>query len=131
MMARTYDLSDDSVVVVVGSGAGGGVIANELAQKGVDVVCLEAGRTIAFEEIENDAEKMFAKLTWLDPRIGSGDMPRDFPVWSGKGVGGTTLHWTANLVRMQAHEFRPLSTYGKLRGTHAIDWPISLDDIAP
>ncbi len=130
-MARRYDLDDDSVVVVVGSGAGGGVIANELAQKGVDVVCLEAGRVIPLEEIETNAEKMFAKLTWLDPRIGAGDMPKDFPVWSGKGVGGTTMHWTANLVRMQAHEFRPRSTYGKLPGTNAIDWPIALDDLAP
>ena len=38
-----FDLSDDSVVVVVGSGAGGGTLSNELAQKGIDVVCLEAG----------------------------------------------------------------------------------------
>ena len=42
-MAKKYDLNDDSVVVVVGSGAGGGTLSNELAQKGIDVVCLEAG----------------------------------------------------------------------------------------
>ena len=38
---KTYALQDDSVVVVIGSGAGGGTLSNELAQKGVDVVCLE------------------------------------------------------------------------------------------
>ena len=42
-MAAPYDLNDGSVVVVIGTGAGGGTLANELAQKGIDVVALEAG----------------------------------------------------------------------------------------
>ena len=42
-MAAPFDLNDDSVVVIIGTGAGGGVLANELAQKGVSVVSLEAG----------------------------------------------------------------------------------------
>ena len=42
-MAAKYDLNDDRVVVIIGSGAGGGTLGNELAQKGVDVVILEAG----------------------------------------------------------------------------------------
>ena len=32
-----FDLNDSSVVVIVGSGAGGGTLGNELAQKGVKV----------------------------------------------------------------------------------------------
>jgi len=35
-----FDMNDNSVVVVVGSGAGGGTLSNELAQKGVKVVFL-------------------------------------------------------------------------------------------
>ena len=37
-MSAPFDLTDNSVVVVIGTGAGGGVLANELAQKGVSAV---------------------------------------------------------------------------------------------
>ena len=37
-------LNDDTAVVVIGSGAGGGTLSNELCQKGVKVVLLEAGQ---------------------------------------------------------------------------------------
>ncbi len=49
-MAAKYELNDASVVVVVGSGAGGGTLANELCQKGDKVVCLEAGNHLTLED---------------------------------------------------------------------------------
>ena len=42
-MAAPFSKTDDSVVVIIGTGAGGGTLANELAQKGISVVALEAG----------------------------------------------------------------------------------------
>ena len=53
-MANRYGRNDSSVVVVIGSGAGGGTVANELAQKGIDVVCLEAGSRMALADIVNN-----------------------------------------------------------------------------
>ena len=48
-----FDLNDDGVVVVIGSGAGGGTLGNELAQKGVKVVILEAGPSIEMQDFVN------------------------------------------------------------------------------
>src|SRR5207237_1307652 len=50
----TYETSDESVVVVIGSGAGGGTLANELCQKGVNVVLLEAGKRQSTATYVND-----------------------------------------------------------------------------
>jgi choline dehydrogenase-like flavoprotein len=69
---KTYDLNDSGVVVIVGSGAGGGTLANELAQKGVDVVLLEAGAQQSIDTFVNDEWASFAQLAWLDKRTTSG-----------------------------------------------------------
>ena len=34
-MTAKFELNDENVVVIIGTGAGGGTLANELAQKGV------------------------------------------------------------------------------------------------
>lgn len=126
-----FALDDSSVAVVIGSGAGGGTLANELAQQGLKVVCLEAGRRLAPSEVVNDEALMFERLTWFDRRIGTGSALRDFPVWTCKTVGGTTMHWTASCPRMQAHEFRARSAYGEMGDTSLVDWPFGLEELAP
>lgn len=123
-MANRYELNDSSVVVVVGSGAGGGTVSNELAQKGIDVVCLEAGSRLQLSDIVNDFNAMQQKMGWLDERLGA-------PTLLCKTVGGTTVRWSGITPRFQDHEFKPLSTYGKLDDTTAIDWPITLEELAP
>ncbi len=123
-MANRYELSDSSVVVVIGSGAGGGTMSNELAQKGIDVVCLEAGSRMQLSDIVNDTTAMHFKMSWLDKRLGA-------PAWICKTVGGTTVRWSGITPRFQEHEFKPLSTYGKLDDATTIDWPITLEELAP
>jgi choline dehydrogenase-like flavoprotein len=97
-MAAKYELNDDSVVVIVGSGAGGGTLANELTQKGIKVVVLEAGKRHEIGDFVNDEWDSFTQLAWSDMRTTSGSwrVHRDFPnlpAWIVKAVGGSTVHW--------------------------------------
>lgn len=136
-MAAKFDLDDDEVVVIIGSGAGGGTLANELAQKGVNkIVLLEAGKQRSLSDIENDEWKMFQKLSWLDKRVTSGTWQPartapNLPAWICKTVGGSTVHWAGVSLRFQPHEMKPLTTYGKVLDANLIDWPISYEDLAP
>mgnify|MGYP001463339344 CR=1 FL=1 len=41
--SKTFAHDDDSVVVIIGSGAGGGTLANELAQQGIDATNVSGG----------------------------------------------------------------------------------------
>ena len=128
-MAKTFDKNDDSVVVVIGSGAGGGVLGNELAQKGVNVVCLEAGPRFTLDDIENDWNTMFGRLSWLDSRKGTGDLNAGLPLWVCKTVGGTTVHWAGASLRFLEHEFKAKSAYGNIEGANLLDWPIDLHEM--
>ena len=93
-MAAPFDLNDDSVVVIIGTGAGGGTLANELAQKGVSVVALEAGGRYLPEDYVNDEWESFGQLAWLDMRTTSGDwrVARDFPGLPGLDRQGGRRH---------------------------------------
>ncbi len=70
-MGTKFDL-DREVVVIIGSGAGGGTLGNELAQKGIDVVILEAGKRHETNDFINDEWPSFNQLAWLDKRTTSG-----------------------------------------------------------
>ena len=116
-----FDLNDDSLVVIVGSGAGGGTLGNELAQKGVRVVILEAGSRYEIQDFVNDEWESFAQLAWTDMRTTSGAwrVSRDFPnlpAWIVKAVGGSTTHWSGATPRFMAHEFKARTTYGDIDG---------------
>lgn len=132
----TFDFGDDSVVVIIGSGAGGGTLANELCQKGIKVVVLEAGGVQSPNSFINDEWKSFSQLAWLDPRTTSGTwrLAKDFaglPAWICKTVGGTTTHWAGASLRFQEHEFRTRTVYGEIAGANLMDWPLTLKDLEP
>ena len=135
-MTPKYKLSDDSVVVIIGSGAGGGTLANELAQRGVKCVVLEAGKHWTQADFENDEWAMFNKISWLDKRISAGGWHHtktypNLPAWIVKGVGGSTVHWSGVALRFRPHDFQTRTIYGEVPGANVLDWPLSYDELAP
>jgi choline dehydrogenase-like flavoprotein len=88
-------------VVVVGSGAGGGVVASELAQRGRDVLLLEAGPHVTAA----DFVRWEAKAThdfWWPLRLAPLPGGEAIAFLGGRCVGGTTTINTK--VALRAHE---------------------------
>jgi choline dehydrogenase-like flavoprotein len=93
----------DYDVVVVGSGAGGGVVAAELAQRGRDVLLLECGPHLRAEDFARWEAKATHDLFWplrLAPAPG-GEM---VAFLAGRCVGGTTTINTKVALRAHARD---------------------------
>ena len=134
--------------VVVGAGAGGGVIAKELACAGLSVVLLERGKwQTAFDCRKDDLRNQrttalgcgFGPDEERCPRVvvdGSGHertvKPSDGSYSNNAAcVGGGTFSYGAMAWRFMRQDFRMRSTYGAVEGSTLDDWPISYEDLEP
>jgi gluconate 2-dehydrogenase alpha chain len=148
-------------VVVVGAGAAGAIVASELAQQGLKVICLDKGPRYTTDDfrLKHDEIRYYARgaivphmatdpLTW---RAGSADTADLLPWASGPlgtanplhlppslGTGGGSIHWGGSCWRFRETEFRMKTTIserlgsGALPGIHTlVDWPISYQDLEP
>ncbi len=112
--------------VVIGTGAGGAPILARLAQAGLKVIALEAGKSFDYREFPTD-ERAQAELFWTDERLSAGSNAVAFGNNnSGCGVGGSTLHFTAYTPRPQADDFKMFSEFAVGR-----DWCLSYEDLEP
>ncbi|HEY6644093.1 GMC family oxidoreductase [Povalibacter sp.] len=143
MTAKKYRDSELIDFAIVGSGAAGGVIARELAQAGLDVVLFEQGSRLSpadFEHdelkywflggITNDAEKN-PQTFRTAPTHRAEPQPLKPPLWYGRTVGGSTVHYTANYWRFHEIDFIERSVLGAIPGTGFDDWPITYADLEP
>ncbi len=133
-------------VVIVGSGAGGGMAAYMLANQGLKVCLLEAGAD--YDPAKNITQ---LKNPWDSPRRGAstkfrpfGDFDASYWGWEIEGepytkaagtqwdwwrsrmVGGRTNHWGRISLRFGPKDFKRKSIDGL-----GDDWPIGYEDVKP
>ena len=136
-------------VIVVGSGAGGGMAALQLALNGVKVLMIEAGRnyepakeTPMFNTPEMAPLRGHATpdkyFGFYDATVDGGwQVPGEpytnkegtegsFWWWRARMLGGRTNHWGRISLRFGEHDFRCASRDGL-----GVDWPMSYEDMAP
>ncbi|WP_321880953.1 GMC family oxidoreductase [Paraburkholderia bannensis] len=129
----------DADVIVVGSGAVGSNMANELAKHGKSVIMLEAGRKVPrWKLVENfrnsprkyDFNEPFPNSPWAHTSYAEGYIENtgSFRMLPGmlKLVGGTTWHWGGATWRYLPNDMKLKTLYGVGR-----DWPIEYSDLEP
>jgi choline dehydrogenase-like flavoprotein len=139
--SKVYD------AIIVGSGAGGGMAANQLANAGLKVALVEAG---AYFDPKDEATKTQLKWPWESPRRGAsttrafGDFDMsygdwevdgepyttkegtDFKWWRSRMLGGRTNHWGRISLRFGPDDFQHKSIDGL-----GENWPITYEDVKP
>ncbi|MFB6173686.1 MAG: FAD-dependent oxidoreductase, partial [Halobacteriales archaeon] len=123
-------------VCVVGAGPAGALIAHRLAERGYDVVVLEAGTRFDPEERAERMERAIRPAhgpasVWemggeRDAYASTGEWSYPLNRARVKGVGGSTLHWQGMVYRLHEADFETDSRYGV-----GEDWPIGYDDLQP
>lgn len=134
--------------VVVGSGAGGGVVACQLAEAGLSVVVLEKGRWHSpYEERKDDLVNQRNASLGVAYGPDEEKNPRVFVDLDGNErivrprqgeysanascVGGGTFCYGAQAWRFMPQDFRMRSTYGTIENSTLEDWPLTYDELEP
>ena len=134
--------------VVIGAGAGGGIVAKELACAGLSVVLLERGKWYtAFDCRKDDLRNQ--RTTPLGCGFGPDDERYRRVVVEADGreeivkpsnwaynnnaacVGGGTFSYGAMAWRFMENDFRMRTVYGAVEGSTLADWPISYSELEP
>ncbi len=138
-------------VIVVGAGAGGGVLAGVLSEKGKRVLLLDKGRDAPrYEDVGRDHLRN-QRLSQYGVNAGPDDLAADprvyenfrtgaaHPVLAMDGgyshnafiVGGGTRVYGAQAWRFHPLDFRMASTYGVPDGSSLADWPLEYAELEP
>jgi choline dehydrogenase-like flavoprotein len=115
---RRYRDAEEVDLVIVGCGAGGGVLAQRLARAGWRIVVLERG---PFWDPDRDwvsDEAGSRHIYWTDPRVIGGEDPVELGKNnSGHGVGGSMVHFAGYAPRFHPSDFET--------------WPYPYEELRP
>jgi choline dehydrogenase-like flavoprotein len=124
---RRFRNDEEVDALIVGCGAGGGVLAQRLARRGWKVLALEAGPFWDPDQDWVSDEAGSHHLYWNEPRVIGGADP--VPLGSnnsGRGVGGSTIHYAGYAPRFHPSDFRTRSADGV-----GADWPLRYEELRP
>jgi len=134
--------------IVVGAGAGGGIVAKELSVAGLSVVLFERGKWATFDDTDTD-ELISQRVTSLGAAYGPDDQRYRRVVVNEDGstnvvlpseggynnnaacVGSGTVSYGAMAWRFMQEDFKLKTTYGSVAGSTLEDWPITYEELEP
>lgn len=124
--------------VVVGAGAGGGIVAKQLASAGLKCVILERGQWPDYDDSPNDElinqrTHAIRPLHTLDRRkFSNAEKP-----WlhdhflNAACVGSGTVTYGAMAWRFMPQDFKLRTLYPNIKDSALADWPITYDELEP
>ena len=120
-MDKRYD------VIIIGSGAGGGTLARQLAPSGKSILILERGDWLKREAQNWDPAAVFEHNRYISADTWYDRHGRPFQPQVHYFVGGATKLFGAALYRLRREDF------GELRHHDGISpaWPITYEDLEP
>jgi choline dehydrogenase-like flavoprotein len=119
-------------ICIVGAGAGGGVLARELAARRRSVVVLDVGPRPSRAGIETYRPDWELRVENFLPgdsardRITLGPDSAPFYLLRFKGVGGSTMHYEGQCNRLHPRDLSRFSEYGI-----GADWPLAYEELLP
>jgi choline dehydrogenase-like flavoprotein len=114
-------------VIIVGTGAGGGTLAHQLAPSGKRILLLERGDWLPREKQNWDSRAVFVEGRYRAPETWHDDRGKPFLPGIQYFVGGNTKVYGAALLRFRKEDFGELRNHD---GTSPA-WPIGYDDLEP
>ncbi len=140
-------MNTDCDVCVIGSGAGGGPIAYELARAGYSVIVLEKGPWFTRDDFYKDEiaccrRTAYSSQPRFEPQVletkeetGSwwsrSTYQNGWDFWNGNCVGGSSNFMSGYFHRLKPVDFHLLSEFGPIEGASITDWPIDYEDLEP
>src|SRR5882762_763558 len=127
---------EETDVIVIGSGAGGGPMAFALSQAGFRVVVFEKGPCYSRTDYFHDEVLLGSDVGFFVPSLAeephvlilnNGTPQRSSMGWLACCVGGGTTHMGACLYRLHPDDFEVRTHFGKYERVE--DWPYAYADL--
>lgn len=120
-------IKDSYDIIIIGSGAGGGTIAHELAPTGKEILIIERGGFLPREKENWDPAALFLKGRYNPDELWIDKKGNSFTPGTHYYVGGNTKFYGAALLRLREKDFEEVRHW---EGTSP-SWPLSYKDFQP